>query len=127
MDETSRTAALEGALQDAIDYLEALPPHPMTRRKIQSLRARLEAPFPTLPSIARRALVGKKFDVTGVEMLRAELIGDTVYLSTVVDDRSGLQLLEQLRQGRYGIQLKRLDDSLPLTSLESTFLEKIRG
>lgn len=127
MDETSRTAVLERALQDAIAYLEALPPHPMTRRKIQDLRDKLEAPSPTLPGIAKRALVGRKFDVTGVEMLRAELIGETVFLSTVVDDRSGSQLLDQLRQGRYGIQLKRLDDSLPLTSLESAFLEKIRG
>lgn len=127
MDEASRTEVLERALHDAIAYLEALPSHPMTRRKIQDLRSKLEAPSPTLPSIAKRALVGKKFDVTGVEMLRAELIGDTVFLSTVVDDRSGAQLLDQLRQGRYGIQLKRLDDSLPLTSLESAFLEKIRG
>lgn len=127
MDETSRTGVLERALQDAIAYLEALPPHPMTRRKIQDLRSKLEAPSSTLPGIAKRALVGKKFDVTGVEMLRAELIGDTIFLSTVVDDRSGSQLLDQLRQGRYGIQLKRLDDSLPLTSLECAVLEKIRG
>lgn len=123
----NRTSELESALEDAIAYLEALPPHPMTRRKIHTLRAKLEAPSPAASALAERSRVGKKFDVTGVEMLRAELIGDTVYLSTVVDERSGLLLLDHLREGRYGIQLKLLDDNMPLTSLESSHLERIRG
>lgn len=43
MNDTARTHALEQALQQCIGYLQALPPHPMTRRTIAAAQAALDA------------------------------------------------------------------------------------
>lgn len=120
----ARVEALEKALRGAIAYLEALPPHPMTRKQIKALQEHLEAPSPVQEKRSIRAMVGRRFDPTGVEMLRAEFVGSTVYLSTVVGDDTGQKLLEQMRAGRYSVQLTQLDETSPLTSLESSLRMK---
>lgn len=114
-----RIAVLEQALRSAIEYLDRLPPVPVTVEKAGELRAVLDGAAKRERS---RAKVGERIDNTGVPLVRCELIGDTVWVSTRTPESHEAELLSAMRQGGCSVQLKELSAYAPLTELEQEAL-----
>jgi hypothetical protein len=70
---------IRAALQDTIDYLERLPPVPVTREFCRNLRARLNAKPMMIAQERRHELHGQgSFTPAGVPLVEATLTPDNV-------------------------------------------------
>ena len=128
-----RPDLLEAALNDAIEYLKAWPPHPATAAKIRELEKQLSAanePSINEPSgMKNRALVGSvEWSSSGLPLIRAELVGEDLHLWSGLDFKSVWELHKRLcRKEGLRLAMTELAPDAPRTSLEEQVRQLTRG
>ena len=115
--ERERINELEQALAGAIDYLRRLPVVPTTAALTEQLQRVLDNRVPEAVRPAPRAMVSEHITPAGIPMMRAELFGEQLVLSTETPRLTEAKLIGMLRAG-YVMTLRPLRPGDPLTKLE---------
>jgi len=124
---TQRAERLEAALDDAIAYLEAWPPHPATTAKLRELRdAKDQAARDEDP--AERAMVGEVFTSLGAPVVRAELLGSELHLWSGLDRVHAWEMYRRLaHQEGLRVTLRQLQGDEPHTRQEKVERQRAQG
>src|SRR4051812_13003745 len=75
----SRAELLDAAVEDAIAFLRAWPPHPATSAKIRDLE-RQRAAAGAVPAAIERSLVGAEWAPSGMPVMSAELCDGVLHV-----------------------------------------------
>lgn len=115
-----RIEELEIALADAIAHLRMYGHIPATAAKADELQqivagAPLKGP--------KRARVAENFTPQGNQVLRAELLGDELVLTTRMPQLLEQRVLKQMRGDGYVMRLKLLERDEPYTARERARIE----
>lgn len=113
-----RIKQLEDALQEAIDYLDRLPFHPMTVRARKRAAEVLDDTNGQLLPV-QRGRSGTMYNHAGVVLFQAELHGDVLYLSAPKNEMADQQRLSVLRSGAAAFSFTELGELAPFTGLEA--------
>lgn len=117
--ETQRIYELERALQDAVDFLRRLPRVPVTVNKAADLEAVLNGNT----AILQRSYTGGSYSPAGIPRLRAEYIGNLLFLKCGArsdEDAIEADLVGHLRRG-VTLTCKRTDEKAPFSELELSY------
>lgn len=115
-----RIEELEAALADAIEHLAMYRHFGVSADKAAQLQQVLEGSPLKRPA---RARVAEHFTSAGIPMMRAELLGDELVLSTRTPKLTEQRLLEALRGDGYVMKLKQLERDDPYTPRERARIE----
>ncbi len=122
----NRNDQLEAALDNAIAYLQAWPPHPATTAKIRELleAKRLADKEPN----TERSMVGVQYAESGVPRIRAELVGGNLHLWSGLGNNEVWELHRRLCSTE-GLRLSMRELALnePRTSLEIALRQRADG
>lgn len=99
-------------LRETLDYLQRMPPHPMTKAFCARLQAHLDEPTQRLVAQGQRELHGRMWTPVGLPLLEASLAGETLTIQ-VPDNMTGnmrkwaiQELGERLKAGQLKIGLE---------------------
>lgn len=125
----TRADKLEEALNDAIAFLAAWPPHPATAAKIRELEVAKRSALAEPAYPQRRALVGTpSYAPSGVPVLLAEVIDDTLYLWSGLDITEAWALHKRLvAVPGITIPMRQLGPDEPHTKLEQALRRRAEG
>lgn len=126
----TRADKLEEALNDAIAFLAAWPPHPATAAKIRELEEAKRSAPPAEPAYPQgRALVGTpSYAPSGVPVLLAEVIDDTLYLWSGLDITEAWELHKRLvAVPGITVPMRQLGPDEPHTTLEQALRRRAEG
>lgn len=115
-----RIEELEVALADAIAHLRMYEHIPATAAKADELQQIVDRSALKRP---KRARVAENFTPQGNQVLRAELLGDKLVLTTRTPPLFEQRLLKQMRGEGYVMRLKLLERDEPYTALEQAHIE----
>ena len=115
-----RLEELELALAEAIQHLRMYAHIPATADKADELQQVLKGSPLKAP---KRARVAENFTPQGLPVLRAELLGDELVLTTRMPLLLEQRVLKQMRGEGYVMRLKLLERDEPYTAREQARIE----